>query len=178
MTGAKKKHVRVTFDPEGRAVYVLEGSLLIEAAVRAGIVLDTPCGGQGSCGKCRVDITVNAPEPCEADREHFSEEELAKGARLACQTRVTEEMTVQIPVAARFFEQKILTDGEGREVPLEPTVSNHHLVLAEPTLEDQRKGIPQQVQAEQQYHERPHPKEDGAGDLRKDVPIESAHQCT
>ena len=138
MSASKKGHVRVVFEPEGRSVYVLEGSMLIEAAVRAGIVLDTPCGGQGTCGKCRVDVTVNAPEPSEADRRRFSAAELAKGARLACQTRVTGEMTVQIPMAARFFDQKILTDGEGRDVPLDPTVSKRHLKLSEPSLEDQR----------------------------------------
>lgn len=135
---AKKKHVRVTFEPEGRAVYCLEGTLLVEAAVRAGIVLDTPCGGQGTCGKCRVDITVGAPEPCAVDRKHFSAEELAAGARLACQTRIADEMTVRIPAAARFFEQKILTDGAGMQVPLNPTVTKHHLILPEPSLEDQR----------------------------------------
>ena len=138
MTTAKKKHVRVTFEPEGRAVHCLEGSVLLEAAVRAGIVLDTPCGGQGTCGKCRVDISVGAPPPSVADGKHFSAKELAAGARLACQTRVTDEMTVQIPAAARFFEQKILTDGTGAQVPLNPTVTKHHLTPPEPSLEDQR----------------------------------------
>jgi len=138
MTGSSRSHVRVIFEPEGRTVHVLQGSLLLEAAARAGIVLDTPCGGQGVCGKCRVDVSRNAPEPSDAERSHFSEQELADGARLACQTRVMDEMTVTIPLAARFFDQKILTDGQGREVPLAPTVCMHHVKLAAPTLEDQR----------------------------------------
>ncbi|MBW7866664.1 MAG: 2Fe-2S iron-sulfur cluster binding domain-containing protein, partial [Candidatus Hydrogenedentes bacterium] len=47
---------RVQFDPGGRAVEVLPGTLLVEAAGRAGLALDTPCGGGGTCGKCLVRI--------------------------------------------------------------------------------------------------------------------------
>ena len=138
MRSSERKHVKVTFEPEGRTVSVMKGTLLLEAAGRAGIVLDTPCGGQGTCGKCRIEVTENAPEPTEADQKHFSDEELARGFRLACQMRVVGDTTVLVPAATRFFEQRILTNGEGREVPLEPTVSKCHLNVAEPTLEDQR----------------------------------------
>ena len=136
MSSASRTHVHVTFEPEGRSVSILSGSVLIEAAARVGIVLDTPCGGRGTCGKCRVEIAQGAPEPSDADREHFSPEELEQGVRLACQTRVSEDMRVSVPVAARFFDQKILTDGKGAEVPLHPTVRKYHVTLAEPTLED------------------------------------------
>ncbi len=71
--------VRVTFQPQGRAVYVLAGTKLLEAASRAGLTVDTPCGGGGTCGKCRLQITDGAPEPTEADRSHFDEAELAAG---------------------------------------------------------------------------------------------------
>jgi len=129
--------VRVTFLPEGRSVSVLAGSVLIEAAARAGIVLDTPCGGRGTCGKCRVQIADGAPDPREADRRHLSAQELADGFRLACQTRVTRDMRVSVPVASRFFEASILTDGRGAAVETHPTVSKHHVVLRGPTIEDQ-----------------------------------------
>ncbi len=130
--------VKVTFEPEGRAVSVLPGTALIEAAVRAGIVIETPCGGAGSCGKCRVEISRGAPPAGEADRRHLSSDEIARGVRLACQTRVTGEMFVSVPVAARLFEHRILTNGQGRDVPLHPTVSKRHLTLTPPGLEDQR----------------------------------------
>jgi uncharacterized 2Fe-2S/4Fe-4S cluster protein (DUF4445 family) len=147
VTGVPKQHIRVVFQPEGRSVYVLQGSLLIEAAAQAGIVLDTPCGGQATCGKCRVDISKGAPEPSEVDRKFFTDEQLASGSRLACRTRVDQEMIVEIPVAARFFDQKILTDGEGREVTLAPTVSKIHVQLPEPSLEDQRSDVDRLLEA-------------------------------
>ena len=86
----------MTFEPEGRTVFVLPGTLLIEAAGRAGIVLETPCGGQGVCGKCRVEITRNAPEPCEADRRMLTEAEIERGTRLACQVHVAQELCVYV----------------------------------------------------------------------------------
>ena len=50
----REAEVPVTFLPAGRTVYVLAGTRLIEAAAEAGIILDSPCGGEGVCGKCRV----------------------------------------------------------------------------------------------------------------------------
>ena len=138
MTPETRDPVRVTFEPEGRSVFVMPGTLLVEAAGRAGIVLDTPCGGNGTCGKCRVEVALNPPEPTEAERRHFSPAELARGMRLACQTRVSAELRVVVPIAARFFDHKILTDGRGRKVPLHPTVSKYHVKIAPPSLEDQR----------------------------------------
>lgn len=147
MTATTKQRVRVTFQPEGRTVHVLEGSLLLEAAGRAGIVLDTPCGGQGTCGKCRVVIRQNATAPREADGRHFSEEELQSGVRLACRTPATADMVVEVPAGARLFEQRILTEGRGREVALEPTVAKHAVNLPEPSLKDQRADADRLIEA-------------------------------
>jgi uncharacterized 2Fe-2S/4Fe-4S cluster protein (DUF4445 family) len=138
MPGAARDPIIVTFEPEGRTVSVLPGTLLIEAAGKAGIVLETPCGGQGVCGKCRVEITRNAPEPCEADRRMLTKADLERGSRLACQVHVAQEMCVHVPIATRFFEHKILTDGRGRAVTLHPTVTKQHVQLPPPALNDQR----------------------------------------
>jgi uncharacterized 2Fe-2S/4Fe-4S cluster protein (DUF4445 family) len=48
--------IKITFQPQGRTVYVLPGTKVIEAAAVAGIIIDTPCGGAGTCGKCKVKI--------------------------------------------------------------------------------------------------------------------------
>jgi uncharacterized 2Fe-2S/4Fe-4S cluster protein (DUF4445 family) len=54
---------KLTFKPSGRSVYVLPGTLLLEAAGRAGIVLQTPCGGNGTCGKCKVRVVGGCCAP-------------------------------------------------------------------------------------------------------------------
>ena len=94
-----EKQVRVTFQPRGRAVFVLPGTKMLEAAARAGMTVETPCGGQGTCGRCRVQVTRGACEPGEAERAIFSGQELDDGWRLACQASICEEAVVDVPAA-------------------------------------------------------------------------------
>jgi len=58
---------RVTFQPRGRVVPVLEGTTVSEAAAIAGLGIDTPCRGAGTCGKCRVQVSQGTLEPTDAD---------------------------------------------------------------------------------------------------------------
>ena len=80
---------RITFQPEGLSVHVLAGTSVLEAAGDAGIVIDTPCGGKGTCGKCRVRVVKGEIEPSSGAAEAFSKKELDDGFRLACQSKVT-----------------------------------------------------------------------------------------
>jgi len=128
--------IKVVFQPEGRAVYVLPGTTILEAAGNAGIVLETPCGGKGTCGKCRVKVASGCPQPTNADRKAFSDGELLSGSRLACQNRLTEPAVVEVPQDTRFFGQKILVDGIKRDVELNPTFRKVFVTVPEATLED------------------------------------------
>jgi uncharacterized 2Fe-2S/4Fe-4S cluster protein (DUF4445 family) len=130
--------VQVTFQPEGKAAHVLPGSLVIEAAARAGIIIETPCGGRGTCGKCRVVVEDGCSEVNDTERGRLTADELAEGVRLACQAKVVADTTVTVPEASRFFEQRILATGEGGTSKLCPAVSKRALTLPEPTLEDAR----------------------------------------
>ena len=56
-----EQQFRVTFQPSGRRVFVLSGTKIIEAAGRAGPAINTPCGGEGSCRKCRVQMAQFGP---------------------------------------------------------------------------------------------------------------------
>ncbi len=137
----KRQTHRVTFEPEGRSVFVLSGTKLVEAAGRAGLILNQPCGGEGTCGKCRVEVLADAPPPTAADRRHLSEEELESGWRLACQLSVEGDIVVSVPQQTRFFEQLVLTEGEGCKYPFEPNVRKTHMEVPPPSVEDQRSDL-------------------------------------
>jgi uncharacterized 2Fe-2S/4Fe-4S cluster protein (DUF4445 family) len=47
MSQTEDRPYRVVFQPQGRAVSVLEGTTILEVAGVAGLVIDTPCGGRG-----------------------------------------------------------------------------------------------------------------------------------
>ncbi|MHC4164883.1 MAG: 2Fe-2S iron-sulfur cluster-binding protein, partial [Planctomycetota bacterium] len=52
-----KSHI-VVFLPDGACVEVEPGRTILEAADAAGVAVDSACGGQGACGKCRVLVTL------------------------------------------------------------------------------------------------------------------------
>ena len=47
---------KVTFSPDRNEIEVTEGTTLLEAAEKAGIFLNSLCGGEGVCGKCRIQV--------------------------------------------------------------------------------------------------------------------------
>ncbi|MCX5632999.1 MAG: ASKHA domain-containing protein [Phycisphaerae bacterium] len=92
-----QQQIKVTFQPQGQAVYVLPGTKIIEAAAVAGIIINTPCGAAGVCGKCRVKIISSQGQPTEADKKIFSAKELKQGWRLACQNTIAEDTVIEVP---------------------------------------------------------------------------------
>lgn len=67
----------VTFLPDNLKITVQEGTTLLQAQIEAGLAPDAPCGGKGTCGKCKA---------------------IADGQEiLSCQTRIHRDMTVHIP---------------------------------------------------------------------------------
>ena len=128
----------VIFQPDGRTVSVPDGQTLLEAARQAGVPMNTPCGGNGICGGCRVIIPQHPPEPSETDRRKLTGEELGRHLRLACQVRVRSDLRVVIPQETRLTDQKILTEGAERPVALAPNVRKVAVHLPPPSIADQR----------------------------------------
>ncbi len=92
------------FEPDGKRISIHAGATLLEAAGQAGIILDTICGGKGTCKKCVVNLEPDSK------------------AVLACQYTIASDVTVTIPPASRFFEQKILTEGTRAKTQCRPDV--------------------------------------------------------
>ncbi|MFW6113486.1 MAG: ASKHA domain-containing protein, partial [Actinomycetota bacterium] len=142
---------RVLFMPDNRYIVVSKGESLLKAAMDAGVHINASCGGAGSCGKCRVLI-----EEGEVKREpnpKMTEAEIKKGHALACQTSVMSDLKVTIPMESRIGDKRIFEreepepahgyllsaeDWEKRlpEWELNPSTRKVHLVLDEPTLDD------------------------------------------
>lgn len=98
------KHFRVTFEPDKQEVSVHAGATLLEAAGRAGIILDSACGGKGACRKCLVKLMPDRREV------------------LACQYGVQSDLAVIVPDTSRLFEQKILAEGISPETKILPDI--------------------------------------------------------
>jgi uncharacterized 2Fe-2S/4Fe-4S cluster protein (DUF4445 family) len=105
--------VKVVFLPSGLRGPVTAGMRLDQAARQLGADVQSLCGGQGKCGKCRVRIAspteagVPLSPPSAAETGALSADELAAGWRLACQTEVCGDVTVDIPAESRTARQVI-----------------------------------------------------------------------
>ena len=130
--------VRVTFQPYRREVFVLPETTVLEAAACAGLTVDTPCGGTGTCGKCRIQVISGACEPTEADRQVFGEDELRDGWRLACQTGICGETVVCVPESSLFAGQRQILESAEMETAKEfsPAVRKVYVEMSAPTLAD------------------------------------------
>ena len=108
------KHFTITFKPDDKQISIHAGAALIEAAEQAGIILNTVCGGKGTCKKCLVKIEPDAQEV------------------LACQHHIQSDLTVTIPNSSRFFEQKILEHGIDTKIDLAATIHEKYQAKAAP----------------------------------------------
>jgi uncharacterized 2Fe-2S/4Fe-4S cluster protein (DUF4445 family) len=127
--------VRLRFEPSGDDVRVPSGTPIFDAASWNGIAIDSTCGGYGTCKKCKVRV-VSGDVPISAvDPRAFTPEELRDGWRLACRASARENLVVEVPPLQT--RPKAALAGVGRHVILRPSVQKRHLVLTEPTLEDQ-----------------------------------------
>ncbi|MFO7930208.1 MAG: ASKHA domain-containing protein, partial [Desulfosalsimonas sp.] len=96
---------KVSFLPHEKQIEVEEGETLIRAAMDAGVHINASCGGEGVCGKCRV--LIESGEVEEGVSEQLSREDIEKGYRLACLSKVKSDLTVRIPTES-FIDSKFL----------------------------------------------------------------------
>jgi len=135
--GAERAHVR--FEPEGQEVRVPSGTPVFDAASWNGIAIDSTCGGHGTCKKCKVRVLEGELPISTVDPRAFTPDELNDGWRLACRAPARGELTIEVPPLQT--RPKAALVGVGRHVILRPSVQKRHLVLEEPTLDDQRSDI-------------------------------------
>ena len=73
------------------------GSTLLGALQGGGIFLSSACGGGGKCGQCRAQVLEGGGEILPTEKGFFSRKQIKDHWRLACQCKVKENMTVQVP---------------------------------------------------------------------------------
>jgi uncharacterized 2Fe-2S/4Fe-4S cluster protein (DUF4445 family) len=135
--GAQRVHLR--FEPDGADVRVPSGTAIFDAASWNGVAIDSTCGGHGTCKKCKVRVDEGEVAVSPVDPRAFSPDELREGWRLACRAPALEDLVVHVPPLQT--RPKAALVGVGRHVILRPSVQKRHLVLDEPSLEDQRSDV-------------------------------------
>ena len=131
--------VRLSFRPEGGEVRVPAGTTVFDAASWNGIAIDSTCGGHGTCRKCKVRVASGEVPIDAVDPRAFSPDELRDGWRLACRAAAAEDLEIDVPPLQT--RPKAALVGVGRHVILRPSVQKRHIVMEEPSLEDQASDL-------------------------------------
>ena len=146
--GALAHGVQVDFEPAGRRVRVEPGTVLLDAARTAGIGLASVCGGDGTCGRCRIVVMEGELGPAtDADRRALSRREIAAGERLACRVPVTSDMKINVPKASLITDQRLQVVGPHRTIAVDPAVRAYPVVAEAPTLHDARSDFDRVIAA-------------------------------
>ncbi len=109
------KKVNLTIYPENIRKEFDESTLLLDALSEMGVLLKTPCGGKGFCGKCGIRVKGDLSERSSAEEKFFPGD---AGFRLACQTVLSSDTDVFSDSVKRGSARKILIPGTITEAAL------------------------------------------------------------
>ncbi len=155
----------VIFQPAGRRGRVESGKNLLEASRELGVDIESVCGGQKTCGKCKVRVQEglfqrHGIKSCadhlspiaEEEKQSLSEDEIADGCRLACAADVVGDVLVFVPEESRGGEQVVRKEVTQREIKVNPAVRTYTVTLEKPTLTDPTGDYDRLVKALRSQH--------------------------
>ena len=86
---------KVTFLPDNKTVEVAKDTTILAAAISAGVYINSACGGDGVCGRCKVIVKIG--KVLTQPTGIISLDERKKGLHLACLTTVHSDLEVEVP---------------------------------------------------------------------------------
>ncbi|MDP2928982.1 MAG: ASKHA domain-containing protein, partial [Candidatus Omnitrophota bacterium] len=86
------KEFTINFTSEKKRAKVAQGTDLLTAAIKAGVMIHAACGGEGICGKCKM--VINKKEV------------------LACQTIVESDLEITVPKESLEIHAKLVHESE------------------------------------------------------------------
>ncbi len=146
MQESEKKRYTVRFEPSGLKIKVPAGTIVLEAAHKAGAYLTSICGGDGYCGKCKV--VIDAGQFQSRPTTLLTADEMRENTVLACQTKILSDMVITVPKSHALETSQILVDADAHRFselagevqtgvfPFDPLVRKLYLEMSEPTVRD------------------------------------------
>jgi uncharacterized 2Fe-2S/4Fe-4S cluster protein (DUF4445 family) len=136
---------RVTFMPDSVTIDVAQGENLLRAAMMADVRITASCGGDGTCGKCRIVVEHGVVDF--VPTHLLTDAQVSDGYVLACTSHVTGDVVVRVPPESRPGTAP--TRGHSRRIPnpvlsadahaarlpdkrSSLVVAKHHVKVAEP----------------------------------------------
>jgi uncharacterized 2Fe-2S/4Fe-4S cluster protein (DUF4445 family) len=136
----------VSFEPSGLKTEVPSGTILLEAARKAGVYLSSICGGDGYCGKCKV--VIDKGQFQSKPTTLLTPDETRENIVLACRTKILSDMTITVPKFHTIETSQILMDSDAHRFSelagdvqegifeFDPLVRKLAVEMSEPTVND------------------------------------------
>jgi uncharacterized 2Fe-2S/4Fe-4S cluster protein (DUF4445 family) len=91
---------KVTFYPDNKTIEAEKGKSILSAAISAGVYINSSCGGDGVCGRCK--IVLKKGQVFAHPTGRISLDERKKGVYLACLTHIQSDIEVEVPAESRL----------------------------------------------------------------------------
>lgn len=139
---------KIVFTPSGIRGEVEKGSDILTAARELGADLDTVCGGNGVCGRCKIQLSVgefpkhqitsrpeNLSKVTKADLDLYSDTRISEGFRLGCRAKINGDVVIDIPPESQVHQQVVRKEAAALQIEAKPAVRLITVEVAEPKLD-------------------------------------------
>lgn len=123
------KNYRLKVLPYGIELAVPQGTSVMKALIDAGIYLEGPCGGRGTCGKCKVELT-------QWQQDSFHEKEMEWHRALACRQDVTQDLVIKVPEVRKEETRKGLLQIKLSGQKKQNRIQKYALKISKPSIEN------------------------------------------
>ena len=131
------KIFKVTFQPSGKRGEIHEEKTILEASRELGVQIESLCGGEKTCGKCKAKLLEGELSPFTDEEAKFiSEAERVQGYRLSCAARIEGDVSIFVPEESRMQKQMVRKKEGEKAIALKPAVTPFFVKLTPPSFYD------------------------------------------
>lgn len=137
----------IVFTPSGKRGEFKTGTKVLDAARELGVDIDSLCGGNGLCGRCKVapgdgefakhGITSslkNLSAEGKSEARYRDKRKMDASLRLSCQATIEGDLLVDVPPESQVHRQVIRKSADERYVPPLPAVQLITVTVEQPDM--------------------------------------------
>ena len=99
---------KVQFYPDNKTIEAEKGKNILSVAISAGVYINSSCGGDGVCGRCKV--ILKKGQVLTQPTGRIGVDDRKKGIYLACLTTVQSDLEIEIPPESRLDLEKLTAE--------------------------------------------------------------------
>ncbi len=131
------KKANVIFQPSGKQGDIPLGKTLLEASQTLGVGIESLCGGEKSCGKCKIRVIAGNLSSFTDEEAHFlTESERLKGYRLSCAAKLIEDVIIFVPEESLIPNRVAKKEIVQKPIEIHPAITPYFIEMHSPSLHD------------------------------------------